>query len=221
MMKHFFITSLLCVSCAGLSLSPAQAFVRFGDAFYLAPSHSLVQRVALTDAQQASSEAFVAGLVDRALSFLSDGNLSEAEKAKKFEALLDKKFDLNRIGKFAMGRHWRSTTKPQQTEYLKLFRRMILGVYTQRFSEYSGQKVRIIGSRAEGKNDAMVSSVVEQKSGPNIRLDWRVRYTNGSYRVIDVIVEGVSMALTQRSDFASVIQRGGGDIEVLLAHLRP
>ena len=75
-------------------------------------------------------------------------------------------------------------------------------------------------ARAEGKRDILVNSEVQAQNGQAIKVDWRLRDRKGSFKVIDVIVEGVSMSVTQRSDFSSVIQRGGGNIEVLLKHLR-
>ncbi len=98
---------------------------------------------------------------------------------------------------------------------------MIVEVYARRFSEYDGQKLEVRSSRRENEKDVIVSSVIADASGgQEIKVDWRLRNKGGKYRVIDVIVEGVSMALTQRSDFSSVIQRGGGNASVLLDHLR-
>ena len=119
-----------------------------------------------------------------------------------------------------MGRHWRTATKEQRSQYQKLFKKMVIEVYSQRFSDYEGQSIEIKSARPEGKHDVLVSSMIIPKNGGKIRLDWRVRPKKGKYRVVDVIVEGVSMALTQRSDFASVIQRGGGNVDVLLEHLK-
>jgi phospholipid transport system substrate-binding protein len=111
-------------------------------------------------------------------------------------------------------------TSAQRTEYTASFKKMIVEVYSRRFSEYEGQKLEVRGSRPEGTADVLVKSAIVPPSGPEVAVDWRVRSSNGQYKVVDVIVEGVSMAVTQRADFASVIQRGGGDVEVLLAHLR-
>lgn len=127
---------------------------------------------------------------------------------------------MNTIGRFSLGRYWRVATAEEQKRYLELFRDMVVDVYSSRFSEYKGEKVEVRSSRAEGKTDVLVTSfIVPDGGGPEIQVDWRVRHKNNRYKVIDVIVEGVSMGVTQRSDFASVIQRGGGKVEVLLAHL--
>ena len=78
----------------------------------------------------------------------------------------------------------------------------------------------VSGFRDDGKKDILVNSYIVPKGGSKVKVDWRVREKNGKMKIIDVIIEGVSMSLTQRSDFSSVIQRGGGKIEVLLEHLR-
>lgn len=166
------------------------------------------------------AEDFVQNLAQTAIDFLSDDSLSESEKTEKFDDLLSKRFDMRSIGRFALGRYWRNASPAQQKEYLDLFNDMILEVYSRRFSEYQGQTITVLSSRPEGNRDILVASVIKEANSPDIRLDWRLRSTNGQYKVIDVIVEGVSMALTQRSDFASVIQRGGGNIQVLLNHLK-
>ena len=97
---------------------------------------------------------------------------------------------------------------------------MVVKVYSDRFKEYKGQKFEVRGARPEGEKDVIVTSFILPEGGPEVQVDWRVRSKNGRFQVIDVIVEGVSMSVTQRSDFASVIQRGGGNVDVLLAHLQ-
>jgi len=98
---------------------------------------------------------------------------------------------------------------------------MVIDVYASRFGEYNGETFEVVSHRVDGKSDFLVNSFVKGLSGgAPLKIDWRVRNKDGNMKVIDVIVEGVSMTLTQRSDFASVIQRGGGDVEALLEHLR-
>src|SRR5690606_5730149 len=111
-------------------------------------------------------------------------------------------------------------TDAQRKEYMTLFRQMVVNVYSARFGEYKGQKFETRSFRALDDKDTLVTSFIVPLDGPEIQVDWRVRYKDGRYRIVDVIVEGVSMSVTQRSDFAAVIQRGGGDVQVLLAHLR-
>jgi phospholipid transport system substrate-binding protein len=169
---------------------------------------------------EAGAKAFVQSMADRAIGFLGDSALSHDQRKQEFKKLLRSSFDMSTIGRFAMGRYWREATPAQQKEYQSLFETMVINVYAARFNEYNGQKLEVGAVRPEGKADALVTSYIIPKTGEKIQVDWRVRTKGGGYKIVDVVVEGVSMALTQRSDFAAVIQRGGGDINVLIEHLR-
>jgi phospholipid transport system substrate-binding protein len=182
----------------------------------LPPSTSAI----MIDVSQSGAQSFIDGMAGRAIEFLGNSSMSQAAKKQKFEQLLRESFDMDTIGRFALGRYWKTATDAQKKEYMTLFRRMIIEVYSGRFSDYKGQKFETRGARPEGDKDTLVTSFIIPSDGPEIQVDWRVRHKDGRYRVVDVIVEGVSMSVTQRSDFAAVIQRGGGDIGVLLTHLR-
>ena len=117
--------------------------------------------------------------------------------------------------------YWRTATPQQRTEFQRLFRKRIVEIYSQRFSEYTGQKFETRGARSDGDTDSIVRSIIlPADGGPQVAVEWRVRQQNGRYRVIDVLVEGVSMSMTQRSEFSSIIQRGGGDLQALIDHLK-
>ncbi len=181
-----------------------------------------VKAEAADDKLNTGSQTLIEDIAKRGIGFLSDKSLSQAKRESEFRKLLNDNFDMDTIGRFALGRHWKTATDAQKKEYLKLFNEMIVRVYTARFKEYDGQTLEVKKARKDGTNsDAIVNTVLVPKAGEQaVIIDWRVRQKNGSFKVVDIIVEGVSMALTQRSDFASVIQRGGGDLEVLLATLR-
>ncbi len=164
---------------------------------------------------------FISNLLQEGLEILKNKKLSDKKRKERFGDLLHNNFDMKTIARFSLGRYWRTSSKSEQEEYLKLFEDMIINVYSKRFNSYDGQEIKVTSARKEGKFDAIVSSIIIPKTGSEIDVDWRVRQKkNGDLKVIDIIVEGVSMSMTQRSDFASVIQRGGGKVEVLLAHLR-
>ncbi len=167
-----------------------------------------------------TSMRLIEKMAARGIAFLSDKDMTKSQREKEFRKLINENFDMKTIGRFALGRYWRSSSPKERKEYLKLFKEMIIHVYTKRFGDYNGEKLVVTSARREGKSDVIVSSSIITQRGQNISVDWRVRYKKGNYKVIDVIIEGVSMSLTQRSDFASVIQRGGGNVKVLLDHLR-
>ncbi len=168
-----------------------------------------------------NAKSFIENLAEEGLSFLENKSLSSEQKKDAFRKVLKNNFDMKPIGRFALGRYWRTSSKKQRNEYLNLFEKMVVDVYSRRFSDYNGEGFVVLSSRPQGKSDAIVLSQIIPDNGSKVNVEWRVRKKkDGSLKVVDIIVEGVSMSLTQRSDFASVIQRGGGNLDVLLAHLR-
>ena len=208
---------------AGLAtVKPVSAFT-FGEAVLVAAVSAQDRGLSLPvveEDQSVAAQKFIEKLGEDAISFLSNNELSTDAKAKEFRRIMNASFDMKTIGRFVLGKNWRTATPEQQAEYQKLFNNMIVQVYTVRLDNYQGQKFEVGSVRDVGKKDLLVTSHILPTDSPKVKVDWRVRQKNGRYKIIDVLIEGVSMSLTQRSDFSSVIQRGGGDIEVLLEHLR-
>ena len=190
-------------------------------------SYIYIKSKELTDEEkQVISEGaqnFIQSMAQRALDFLADENKSDTEKIESFENILNENFDMKTIGRFSLGRYWRTSTLEEKKEYIDLFTNMVISMYSERFSEYKGQQLSTTDSRMTNKRDTLVLSKIISNTDNNssIKVDWLVRYKNNKYKVVDVIVEGISMALTQRQDFAAVIQRGGGKTKVIIEHLRP
>jgi phospholipid transport system substrate-binding protein len=165
------------------------------------------------------AEKFIVSLADDAISSLTSKSLTEKERQKQFRVLLNSYFDINGIGKWALGRYWRKTSKSERSEYLVLFENLIVSTYANRFSQYTKEKLTVKGSSSRGKFALVKSQINGGKEKP-IRIEWRVTFPDGNYKIFDIVVEGVSMVRTQRSEFSSVIRRNGGKISVLLAALR-
>ena len=219
MLSHKFILSLGAIITLSASTS-ALAFQSTPSTHAIGQSKDIIYIGSET--LEDGAIKFVAKLAQEGISILENEDVQAAQREKDFRKLLHNNFDMKTIARFSLGRYWKVSSKAEKKEYLKLFENMIINVYSKRFSEYNGQVIKVSTARLSGKADALVSSSVVPESGPKIDVNWRVRKKkNGKFKVIDIIVEGVSMSLTQRSDFASVIQRGGGKVEVLLAHLRP
>lgn len=171
-------------------------------------------------AEVASPAQFIKKLGDTALMSLTAKNVNRKTREDRVRQILQDNFDVQTIGRFALGTYWRDTSEKQRKEYMSLFEDMIVQTYTTRFEDYSGQTLKVGDAKPLGKKDALVNSQVIQEGGPPVNLEWRVRNDEGVLKVIDVVVEGVSMSITQRSDFSAVIQRGGGNVETLLESLR-
>ncbi len=215
--KNFIFSMAVATS---LSL-PAFAFNLSSHTVTAEQNTAHIIQVSSEDTREQKAKQFIIDLAEQGIGFLEDQSLSDEQREKEFRNVLKRNFDMKTIARFALGRYWRSSTDAQKKEYLALFEDMIVEVYSQRFSEYNGESFEVLSAREQGKSDAVVSSQIVPPSGTKVRVEWRVREKKGKMKIIDIMVEGVSMSLTQRSDFASVIQRGGGNVDVLLAHLRP
>jgi phospholipid transport system substrate-binding protein len=165
------------------------------------------------------SEAFIRNLGDTAVNQLTDPGLTDAERGERFRNLLLSHFDVPQIGKYVLGRYWRSATPEEQTEYLALFEDYLVASYARRFAEYTGQQFVVVSSRSSDGMETVRSQIVTG-SGEAARLDWILERQNSGLRILDLKVEGLSMTETHRSEFASVIQNGGGKVTALIDALR-
>jgi phospholipid transport system substrate-binding protein len=152
------------------------------------------------------------------LEVLRDGGLSDQQKYERLVTLLNGPIDLDLVARLILGRHWRTASEPQRTEYIELFRAFALHTLASRLDVYGGQGFEITGAKVVGRDDALVSTRI-LSDGPPVAVDWRVRQRDDASMVaIDVIVEGVSLIVTQRSEFGAVVERRG--LDGLLAELR-
>jgi len=165
------------------------------------------------------AEQFIKSLADDATSSLTSETLTEKERQKRFRGLLNSYFDVNGIGKWALGRYWRKASKNERLEYLVLFENLIVGTYANRFNKYTKEKLTVEGSSRRGQFALVKSQINGGKQKP-IRIEWRITRPNVNYKIFDIVIEGVSMIRTQRSEFSSVIRRNGGKVSGLLAALR-
>jgi len=165
-------------------------------------------------------DAFVQATGKQAFTSLG-GEISDAERAKRFRDILTQRFDLPTIAKFVLGRYWRIADKRQRGEYVHLFEEFIVLAYAHRFKDLTGKEFQVKQTRELTARDKLVlSEVIVTPGRPPIRVNWRVRGPDSQYRIIDVMVEGISMSVTQRDEFAAVIRRSGGKVEGLLVALR-
>ena len=173
--------------------------------------------VAATDPQGAAG--FVRQLAEQALALLRNTGATLEQREAAFRNLLRDGFELDFIGRFTLGRHANNMTPDQQADFREAFGEFILKTYARRLSAYSGEVFTVTGAQVAGEHDAMVTSKIDRPGGaPPLVADWRVRDFGGRYKVVDVVVQGVSMAITQRQEFASVINSSG--VNGLIAQLR-
>ena len=153
---------------------------------------------------------FIQSLAKKALATLNDKNGSLADRENKFRDLLRNKFAMSKIARFVIGVHWRSMKRKQRKSYKKLFSEWVLKTYSSRLGGYSGQQFEVTKTSKAGKADIIVHSRISQaNSGRYMSCNWRLRKYKHQFKIIDIYVEGVSMAITQRSEFAAIIKNDG------------
>jgi phospholipid transport system substrate-binding protein len=167
----------------------------------------------------ADAAAFMNQLWNRAVEVLNN-KADPAVREARFRQLFHEDFDCPGIARFVLGRYWRNASEEQQQEFVKLFEDYVVFVYTARLANFGGETFKIRGSRSDGDGVIVSTDVISPGSASPLRLDWRLVTDNGGYKINDVIVEGVSMMVTQRSEFASVVQRNGGQLRDLIALMR-
>ncbi len=167
-----------------------------------------------------SARQFMQSLGDDAIAILADEGLSAVQRENKLGRLFDRGFHLPTVSRFVLGRHWRNATQDQRQEYQQVFRDFIVKSYSKRFSSFAGEQLKITNSRAEGKHDTIVFSTIVRPEGKPTRVSWRLRGYADGFKIIDVIVEGVSMLITQRDEFSSVIRNSGGELDGLITLLQ-
>ena len=169
----------------------------------------------------AGARRFIEGMADQAVVALADQSLSREQRIERFRGLLGEHFDVPTIGQWVLGATWRQATRRQRREFLTLFEDLVVATYVERFSAYAGERLTVTGADGVGSRDVAIRSRISRPGGHRpIQVDWRVRAEGGSFRIVDVIVENVSLGQTQRSEFASMIRRHGGRVDRFLSVLR-
>ena len=176
--------------------------------------------VARADDFAKDAGAFVQSLGDQAIKIITDTSLNPVDREARFHEMFVGSFDVPAIGRFVLGRYWRTASDAQKTEFLKLFEDMIVKTYNNRFKDYKGEQFTVAATRVDGDSAMVTTNVSQPKGGPPIKVDWRVLKPQGKLKIVDVVIEGVSMSVTQQQEFGSVIQRNGGQIDGLLSTMR-
>ena len=174
---------------------------------------------AAPNAIAADANVFMSELWTRAVEVL-DKKAPLSERLTRFRQLFQADFDGPGIARFVLGRYWRTASEQEQQEYMKLFEDYVIFVYGTRLSHFNGETFKVRGSRTDESGTVVSTDIISPSGEPPIKVDWRLVADRGAFKINDVIIEGISMMVTQRSEFASIIQRHGGQVGGLLALMR-
>ena len=164
---------------------------------------------------------FVQSTVNRASAILSD-NFSKEEKIEKLKEVAVDTVDIMGIGFYTLGKHRKNLNDQQKKEYSELFNKYFLKSFSSRLAEYSNPKIDVNSQEKISEKYTMVSSVlIATDERPEVKIDWRIYTKNPEKPLIrDLIIEGLSLARTQKEEFNSIIQSNDGNINALFSSLR-
>jgi phospholipid transport system substrate-binding protein len=177
------------------------------------------------DTPAARAEAVVGELAGEVWGLFRSGDLDPRTRLDRLTGILQSKTDVALLSRLVLGQHWQRLTEPQQARYRELFGQVVLRNLAKRLDQYASdatgpleQHFRMTGSQPVGKQDVLVRSEVTTPAGDTVGVDWRLRNAEERPVIIDLIIEGISLLVSQRSEFAAVIERS--DMEGLLAELQ-
>ena len=148
------------------------------------------------------------------------GNGDTGAKAQALAGVMQNRAAMPQIARFAAGRAWRDMSDAQQAAYSDAFLKFLSAAYARRFQSYAGENVSLGNTSDEGKKGILVTSSVSQSSGSPITVNWLVTDRPGRVVIADIVIEGVSLLLTQRDEVTGMLQANGGNIDKLIADLK-
>lgn len=161
---------------------------------------------------------FIRELAANVLPQLTDPATPLDERRARFREVLSRDFDLDKIGKLVLGRHWRRAKPAQRADFRKLLENYLSGLYANRFEDLAGLRIKVDGVR-DFEDWSMVYTTAMRTEGQPVLLDWRVDRKDGGYAITDLVIEGVSMVIAQREEFSAIVLESGG-LDGLLLKLR-
>lgn len=166
------------------------------------------------------AEDFIKTTTAKGVEQIINANVSQQEKDKRFYDLLNGALDMDFIGQFVLGRNWRTATAQQRKDFINVYRDLNIATWSKRFNEFKGKNFVFKGtSPSSSKGQVFVNTVVPMDQGEPAKVLWRVREKNGNYKIVDIVIEGVSLAQASRSEYTAFIKNNAGGIDALIKNL--
>jgi phospholipid transport system substrate-binding protein len=181
----------------------------------------LIGASTISYAEDQDVRTFIQDLSQRAITTVSAQNISDSERNERFRQVFVSAFDIPGIGKFVLSRHWQAANPAQQTAFLKAFEDSQVLTWSLRFKRYNGVRLEIQNIKSESATVWQVDSQIIRPQGPPTPVQWRIqRIADNSLRIVDIVADGVSMALTYRDEYAQAMKSNGGNVDALLSTMR-
>ena len=182
----------------------------------------LIFQSSFANSYSSDPQTFVKEMVNDAINTLSNNDLNDEEKASFIENLAIDNVDINALGLYTLGELRKSADKSSLDKYQKTFEKYFLKSLTSRLTDYSSNTFEVISSEKKSSSYTIVKSkIAKSEKQPEIKIDWRVYTKNPEKPLIrDLIVEGLSLARTQKEEFASILNSNNNDINILITKLK-
>lgn len=166
------------------------------------------------------AEDFIKTTTAKGIEQIINANVSQQEKDKRFYDLLNGALDMDFIGQFVLGRNWRTATAQQRKDFINVYRDLNIATWSKRFNEFKGKNFVFKGtSPSSSKGQVFVNTIVPMDQGEPAKVLWRIREKNGNYKIVDIVIEGVSLAQASRSEYTAFIKNNAGGIDALIKNL--
>lgn len=177
---------------------------------WLAAGIFLIAGTIALPARADEGQALIGSLGDQVITVLKQDS-GASERRAELETILHGYFDMPEIARLVLGRHWRRADEAQRERYIELFTQYVVAIYSGQFGTYGGQEFSVLQSRPVDEAETMVTAEIRGNDGVPIVLHFRLHTTDHGPKIVDVSVEGVSMLITMREEFSSVVTREGID----------
>lgn len=176
--------------------------------------------IAAVDAEKAAS--FVKRVVSEGVEQIVDANISQKEKTDRFRKLFNEDLDLDFIGRFVLGRYWKTATPKQQKDFIEAYKELNVITWSGRFDEFKGKKFEFQGTSPSNSADQIfINSSVNMGQGQQpAKVLWRVRQNGDDFKIVDIVIENVSLAITARNEYAAFIKNSPDGVEGLIKNLQ-
>ena len=184
-------------------------------------SFLIITLMSMGSSNSIEPDIFVQSTVNRASEALND-KFSKEEKIEKLKQIASETVDIDGISRYTLGSYKNKITDSQMIEYKVLFRQYFLKTFASRLAEYSNPEIKVTSKKKLNEKYTMVSSIlISTEQRPEVKIDWRINTKNSNNPlIINLVIEGLSLARTQKEEFSSIIENNDGDINALFATLK-
>jgi phospholipid transport system substrate-binding protein len=165
-------------------------------------------------------KTFVQSVGDKIVDLFAHKEAPLEQRKKEFLSILESDFSIKSIGKFVLGRYWRQGTEAEQEAYIAVFKKALVENYSSHFNAYNNEKLKVLSARLMADRGVVVQTqVIRPNGGEPLMVDWKIFQVKDRFKIFDLIVNGASMSISLRTEYAGLIQSQGGTMKGLIQAL--